>query len=83
MTLFQAADLLQHTHIDILKLNIEGSEFVSVLDFLHDERFSSLQVSQIMMEIHYVESWGIKMRVHIIVVIKPDMYRIWLIYLMH
>lgn len=40
---------LGHTHIDVLKLDVEGSEFESIPDLLD----SGISVGQLLLEIHY------------------------------
>jgi hypothetical protein len=53
LSLVEIAKTLNHSTIDILKIDIEGSEWASVPHFLKEEGFVDLRVSQIMIELHY------------------------------
>jgi len=52
-------DELGHTYIDFLKIDIEGNEYSALPDVIPSARFQSLEVSQILMEVHYFEPWGV------------------------
>jgi len=52
LSLMEIAKALNHSTIDILKMDIEGSEFSVIPYFLKEEGFDQLQISQIMVEIH-------------------------------
>jgi hypothetical protein len=43
-----------------MKINIEGSEFSAIPQFLEDYMFKKLGVKQIMAEFHYLDTWGIQ-----------------------
>jgi len=53
LSLLDIAKALNHTTVDILKIDIEGSEWYSVPYFLKQKEFENLGVSQIMIEFHY------------------------------
>jgi len=51
-TLWEVLDKLNHTYIDFLKMDIELSEIPFFKAILADERFTKLQISQILAELH-------------------------------
>jgi len=58
-TFFGILDQLEHTYIDFLKIDVEGNEYSALPDVISSERFQSLNVSQILIEVHYFEPWGV------------------------
>jgi hypothetical protein len=52
-TLFEIVTELETTHIDFLKIDVEGNEFSAIPEFIKDPRFPSLKVSQILVELHF------------------------------
>jgi len=60
-TFWEIVDELEHKYIDFLKIDIEGNEYSALPDLLPSERFQNLGVSQILIEVHYFEPWGVYM----------------------
>ena len=44
--------------INILKIDIEGSEYTALQEFIDKQWFKDLNVQQIIIEIHYFVQWG-------------------------
>ncbi len=51
-SLADIAGALNHTHVDILKIDIEGGEFASLQQMLAARTLDSLQVKQLLVEFH-------------------------------
>jgi hypothetical protein len=51
-SLADIARSLHHTHVDILKIDIEGGEFASLQQMLSSQTLLSLQVKQLLVEFH-------------------------------
>jgi hypothetical protein len=66
----QIVEELGITHLDVLKIDVEGIELYSesnstgseftALDFVDTDWFRSLGVTQVLLEIHYFRAWGLK-----------------------
>ena len=51
-SLADIAKSLNHTHVDILKIDIEGGEYAAIEQMLSDDSLATLQVQQILIEFH-------------------------------
>ncbi len=51
-TLREMAELLGHTHVDIVKLDIEGGEFASLKQMIATSALPALGVKQVLVEVH-------------------------------
>jgi len=53
LDLMQIAGSLRHERVDLLKIDIEGSEWTAVPFFLEQPGFAQLRVAQILVELHF------------------------------
>ncbi|OHD63824.1 MAG: hypothetical protein A2176_11935 [Spirochaetes bacterium RBG_13_51_14] len=53
-SLLDIAKMLNHSHVDILKIDIEGGEFSSLIDIIHSNALKKLNIKQLQIEFHII-----------------------------
>jgi FkbM family methyltransferase len=64
----------EHTHIDVLKIDIEGGEFAALKQVLATNTLASLQVNQLLVEFHLLDDACFKDFIHIIGMLQKQGY---------